>query len=140
MTLFLLIENLTFFQDIFKSLERDEDEGFELDEMTKNVINKGAKVIGKESQAPKEKKSGKLAKSVPVKSESDSGEGLSDSSDTEDGDDDDGSDTDSDSGSDYDIEQIKPNIKVEGKGGDFEIAPQGKYIFVNVVRLGHHMF
>lgn len=116
---------LWFEKDVFKTLEKDEDEEFEIEEMTKNVMDKGACVIGKGEGKKQNVQVKKEVNGIKMKNESDSGEGLSEEEDSDDDDDDDDDDS-TDSGSDYDFDQLKPIVKVEGKDGGFEIAPKEK--------------
>ncbi|CAH1405530.1 unnamed protein product [Nezara viridula] len=107
---------LWFEKDVFKDLEKDEDEEFELEEMAKNVVKKGASLISKAKTEQAIAKIKPDKSQTKVKAETDSDEGLSD------GPDDSSSD---DSGSDFEIEQPPSKVKkVPGKDGGYEIVPK----------------
>ncbi|XP_066601811.1 pre-rRNA 2'-O-ribose RNA methyltransferase FTSJ3 [Prorops nasuta] len=83
---------LWFEKEIFKNLEDEKDEDFELDKMIESVKRKGGKIVGEEAEIIGEDRKGK--------NDLDKGE-----------------ETDSD----YDMEEIKSNKKIGGKDG-FEVV------------------
>uniref|UniRef100_A0A0A9XC52 Putative rRNA methyltransferase n=1 Tax=Lygus hesperus TaxID=30085 RepID=A0A0A9XC52_LYGHE len=122
---------LWFQKDIFKDLEKDEDEEFELEQMADSLSKKGGQVIGRkvcDNGNIKNTKKGNVKS--PVKPEIVAKEEDDTASDSEDddSDDDESSDDSSKSGSDYEFEapSMKKNKRKASADGDFEVVPKEK--------------
>lgn len=94
---------LWFEKDIFKNLEDDKDEDFELDKMVQEYKKKGGRIMGESTSIDNNKEN----KTSNIKKEEDNEEYM-------DGDDDDGVDDSDDTDSDYDVEKMMaPNKKAD---------------------------
>ncbi|KAF6204377.1 hypothetical protein GE061_002718 [Apolygus lucorum] len=121
---------LWFQKDIFKNLEKDEDEEFELEQMADSLSKKGGQVIGRQESQNGFTKKGKVVK--PLKKPEVEIKEEDEDSDDDDSDDDESSDDNSHSeyatGSDYEFEapSMKKNKRQSNADGDFEIVPKEK--------------
>lgn len=106
-----MIVNLCIFflQDIFKGLDDEADEDYELDKMVDGIKEKGGVIIGEEKLKSKGKKKNKKGKNQKDESSSD------------------------DDDSDYDMEEVQKQDKKQqnkkDKKAGFEIAPLEKGVF-----------